>query len=290
MTVNENRYYVYLHMVKEPFILNDKSYEIGDVAYVGSGQRSRFIVKDKSRSKDHLAVWDKLDKIKIKTGLSENEKHLIERDYIAKYSESGKLLNKRKEHNFTQEIHYEVMKFFFRIDEVSPSKVSWNNHYNNSEVTNLNSSSNYYNVCLAGRTYQISRIAWCLYNKRDCPTDKIVDHVNGDRSDNSATNLRLATYSENVANRKEYSNAGVTVKTVNDIDYIYIKLVRNSKRYYNVINIAKAFPNDTYYAALDKAMLAGTKFREILAERLASGEDISLSSKQELLDSIITGI
>ena len=50
------------------------------------------------------------------------------------------------------------------------------------------------------RKYALHRLAW-LYVHGYHPPDQI-DHINGDKSDNRIKNLRLATHSQNAANRK----------------------------------------------------------------------------------------
>jgi hypothetical protein len=51
-------------------------------------------------------------------------------------------------------------------------------------------------VTLDGRKLYGHRLAWVLYHGED-PGKLHIDHVNGDRSDNRAVNLRLATRSQN---------------------------------------------------------------------------------------------
>lgn len=64
----------------------------------------------------------------------------------------------------------------------------------------------YLNIKVQGRLYKAHRIAW-LYVHGVIPKFQI-DHINGDKSDNRISNLRLATNSENVQNVHEFrSNA-----------------------------------------------------------------------------------
>lgn len=49
------------------------------------------------------------------------------------------------------------------------------------------------------RLYQAHRLAW-LYVYGEIPTDKQIDHVDTDRSNNKITNLRLCTNAQNLKN------------------------------------------------------------------------------------------
>lgn len=55
-------------------------------------------------------------------------------------------------------------------------------------------------VGVNGRLYKAHRLAWLLHYG-ESPTGDI-DHVNGNRSDNRIVNLRIASHSENMHNRK----------------------------------------------------------------------------------------
>jgi hypothetical protein len=62
------------------------------------------------------------------------------------------------------------------------------------------------------RNYAAHRLAWFYVHGEWPPAGIDIDHANGDRSDNRIANLRLATRSQNCANRRRQINntSGVT--------------------------------------------------------------------------------
>lgn len=54
------------------------------------------------------------------------------------------------------------------------------------------------------KNFWAHRVAWLLATGED-PEGLVIDHINGDRSDNRIENLRTATYSQNSANARRHS-------------------------------------------------------------------------------------
>lgn len=59
----------------------------------------------------------------------------------------------------------------------------------------------YRRICVGGRTLPAHHIAWALFYGEWPASDAEIDHVNRNRADNRIKNLRLASKSENKANR-----------------------------------------------------------------------------------------
>lgn len=86
---------------------------------------------------------------------------------------------------------------------------SWNATYAGREAGTLNKATGYVSVGLLGQRYQAHRIIMALSLGRD-PT--LIDHINGNRSDNRLENMREASASENSRNQRVRVNnsSGVT--------------------------------------------------------------------------------
>jgi hypothetical protein len=66
--------------------------------------------------------------------------------------------------------------------------------------------SGYQTVRIEGRRYNISRICWLLGTKQD-PGDLEIDHIDRDPYNNALSNLRLATRSQQLSNRRRTSSS-----------------------------------------------------------------------------------
>ncbi len=62
-------------------------------------------------------------------------------------------------------------------------------------------SGGYQTVFIDGKSYQAHRFIWMLVYGED-PGKNDIDHINGDKQDNRLCNLRLATRSQNVTNKR----------------------------------------------------------------------------------------
>lgn len=69
------------------------------------------------------------------------------------------------------------------------------------ELAGWNNDLNYRVVCVDNKQYKIHQLIWLLHYG-EIPDGKIIDHINGDPSDNRIENLRLATMQENQYNSK----------------------------------------------------------------------------------------
>lgn len=65
----------------------------------------------------------------------------------------------------------------------------------------------YLRIAVRGRRYSAHHIAWIMVNG-SVPPGMEIDHINRNRSDCRISNLRLATHSQNCAN-KSYANRGL---------------------------------------------------------------------------------
>ena len=62
----------------------------------------------------------------------------------------------------------------------------------------------YIEISLCGRVYKAHRVAWlCVYGRWPA---QVLDHINGDRSDNRIANLRECNSAENCQNKRIYRN------------------------------------------------------------------------------------
>jgi hypothetical protein len=98
----------------------------------------------------------------------------------------------------------ETLENNFRYDEMSG--VLYRKYKNIETTTTKNRKTGYYWVGFNYKKYASHRIIWKLYYKKDVPCDMEIDHINGDKSDNRVSNLRLVTMNQNMMNKKKYSS------------------------------------------------------------------------------------
>ena len=68
------------------------------------------------------------------------------------------------------------------------------------KIAGSTNASGYRQVQLMGKHYLQHRVVWEMFNGA-IPDGLQIDHINGNKSDNKIENLRLATHSENQANK-----------------------------------------------------------------------------------------
>lgn len=91
----------------------------------------------------------------------------------------------------------------------------------------------YVQVRIEGKKYLAHRLAWLLYYG-EFP-DGILDHINGDKTDNRICNLRIASLSENQCNRHvQTNNTSTKVKGVRTLPNgrFSASITKDNKTYY----------------------------------------------------------
>lgn len=115
---------------------------------------------------------------------------------------------------------------------------TWNTRYANKEAFTALNTSGYKSGNLLGKRYLAHRVIWLLCHK-DWP-EGTLDHINGIRTDNRLSNLRLATLSENAQNRKTPS--------VNTSGVMGVYWYKKFRKWVSMIRIAGKL---TYLGAYD---------------------------------------
>lgn len=67
----------------------------------------------------------------------------------------------------------------------------------------------YRRVKVGKATFAVHRICWAIHTGAANPVTHVVDHINGDRADNRAINLRLLSFAENSKNRLRNGGQGL---------------------------------------------------------------------------------
>lgn len=80
---------------------------------------------------------------------------------------------------------------------------SWNTRYQGKRAGWL-SAAGYLSVAIDEVKYQAHRVAWAIHHQLSPPD--VIDHINGDTTDNRMDNLRVVEFSENMKNSKKYIN------------------------------------------------------------------------------------
>lgn len=78
----------------------------------------------------------------------------------------------------------------------------------------------YLRVRVAGKEYRSHRVIWEMHNG-EIPEGMLIDHIDGDITNNILSNLRLCTRQQNNHNSKAHSNGALGVKGVTKVGNKY---------------------------------------------------------------------
>lgn len=217
------------------YFLLDKD---GNVRYVGEGRHKRYKSRDK-RDKEFLDILDNGGEIVIhKNGLSKSKAVFLEENLIQQYGKS--LLNKKTKvsRNF---LEFSELRLEFKIDGEHPSGLASVSGYKISK-----NKAGYWRVRYQRKEFKAHRILWCLYNCVDLSPDMVINHIDGNRSNNSKFNLEAVSTRINnikVQDRKPKNSLGVVgvseVKKNLLMATVYIDEDKRLQKYFSYRNTTK---------------------------------------------------
>lgn len=174
----------------------------GEVFYIGHGTLLR------SKSKRRHQDWKEKAALGYRVVLatppiSKEEAHSLEYDLIEKYKDQ--LVNKSITRP-TLSYDYSLFEEYLYYDTTSPTRLRWkraiggtnNDQRKIGEVAGTCSKE--CRLTMQGKSYISSRIIWLLFHK-EIDQSMVIDHIDGDRLNNSIENLRLISQKENMRNK-----------------------------------------------------------------------------------------
>lgn len=189
------KHYVYLHLDKENI-----------VRYIGKGVGPRAYSKS-SRSKKWYSLFNEStpEVIIFKTGLSNNEALNLEELLIEKHSAT--IINCVKPSKVNK-LDFEELNKRFYVSNESKTGLKWRNTTlfrvkNGGDAGSLKRArgKTYYAVKIGHKAYQTHRIVYLLTHGTLCST-LVINHIDGDSTNNSVTNLEAITQRENSLKHK----------------------------------------------------------------------------------------
>lgn len=96
----------------------------------------------------------------------------------------------------------DVLREHVAIDEAAPSGLRWARRAQGPRLdgrVGSKDANGYWNCKINNRALLVHRVVWALVHGCD-PVGRVVDHIDGNASNNAVSNLRIATHAENLAN------------------------------------------------------------------------------------------
>jgi hypothetical protein len=207
-----NKFYVYGHYIdgdQSPF-------------YIGKGCRNRAYTFTGRSDKWKSICKDKEVIVKyFKTDLSSVEALTLEAELITEYKPSGNLINT----SVVKTLDFDYINSILYYDETSPTFLRWKKDFGwtgkyfivkQGDIAGCITKTNKAYITLKRKTYFAHRIVWMLHNK-NLVDGRVIDHIDGDRSNNCILNLRQVSVKTNTRNKKKSS------RNKSDITGVYLK-------------------------------------------------------------------
>jgi predicted GIY-YIG superfamily endonuclease len=138
------------------------------------------------------------------------------------------LLNINEPSGIKQMPNIEILEEYLYYDEGSPSCLRWKVNSRNTKVRGvaggIHKSDGYYRVQLLGKSYMVHRIV-CILHGLEIPDNFVVDHIDGNRANNTISNLKVCSFAENCRNKRRSGRnsnlpVGVTLRNIKGVEYL----------------------------------------------------------------------
>lgn len=195
----DNKFCVYVH--KD---------ELGNIRYVGSGtiQRANLLTSKSFRGKNYCEFSKSNTLIPeiIYHSLSKKSSIELEVELYNKLKPSGLLLNVKKPNSGFVQIPENINDVLFYNVE-SPSRLSWKSkggagnkvHYYG-DTAGCTDKYGYYVVRVKDKLYKAHRLIYSLFYSDIDISELVIDHIDGDKTNNNIENLRAVSQSINARN------------------------------------------------------------------------------------------
>lgn len=117
---------------------------------------------------------------------------------------------RKKRHKKLPDLNYLLEHFFY--DPITGALLKKDGfEIHKGEQVGWQDKSGYWCVRILKQVYKLHRIVFYMYHRRD-PGKKVIDHIDGDKSNNQIFNLRACSHRENSKNTKQQRDKGIIPK------------------------------------------------------------------------------
>jgi hypothetical protein len=204
------------------YLMEDK---FGVVRYVGEGRNKR-LTDLSGRTSEFISIYNDGGKTyKIRENLTKDDAINYEAEYLDLHlgnpSSSINLINKIKR-RVSRDLSYEAASNLFELDTLTGNLIRRSTGTCADRFVGVpagyTNPKGYVIVSVKGLSYRAHRIVWVLYNKQNIPESSMVNHIDGNPSNNKPSNLEIVSAVVNCHKKVNYNLTktgvlGVTLKT-----------------------------------------------------------------------------